>query len=177
MEVFLKGVYFLYDGDKIVYIGKSGDIYRRIYEHSSGRAKGEKKKFDSWRYIPIEDEFGRSQFEEICIRMFNPKYNIDRREHFAGMSREEQIDFFEKTEPVDAQELYLYTKSVSPEDLDRFVGIRGAFNKLIEQGRIDKKYLIFDGDIFNRTRIRNEFILDYGGKIIEYKKKMKRGRK
>lgn len=173
MEVFLKGVYFLYDGDEIVYVGKSGDIYRRIYEHSSGRAKGEKKKFDSWKYVRIDDEDERAEFEEICINMFRPKYNIDRRTYSLTVTRKSTIAHYEKKEGKEARELYDYMRSISPEDLDRYMGIqKGTWYEAIYNGMVDKRYLIKD-NLFH-TRISNDFIVDYGERLINYKKEKER---
>ena len=77
MKAIIAGVYFLFDGKEIVYVGQSADIFRRIYEHSSGRAKGEKKKFDTWEYIEITDEAERFRVENFLILSLRPKYNID----------------------------------------------------------------------------------------------------
>jgi hypothetical protein len=77
VKAIIAGVYFLFDGKDIVYVGQSADIFRRIYEHSSGRAKGEKKKFDTWESIEISDEAERFRAEHLLILALRPKYNID----------------------------------------------------------------------------------------------------
>ena len=41
----IRGVYFLYRGEEIVYIGQSINITKRIWTHAS------EKEFDSYRYI------------------------------------------------------------------------------------------------------------------------------
>lgn len=72
------GVYFLRDGAKVVYVGQTNDIFRRISEHSRG---GQKhgcpcKEFDNWSYVPCEDEELRKRLETLFIRFIQPKYNI-----------------------------------------------------------------------------------------------------
>lgn len=69
MQVLTEGVYFLYDGDELVYIGTTDNLYRRIGEHI---AAGEKV-FDRFEFYPTED---RIRLEGFLIDLFNPKYNV-----------------------------------------------------------------------------------------------------
>jgi hypothetical protein len=63
----LSGVYFLLDGDEVVYVGQSVNVVGRVYQHSE-------KKFDRAYYLyVVEDE--RIQVEDAFIRHFKPKYN------------------------------------------------------------------------------------------------------
>ena len=72
MEVIEAGVYFLFKGEKLVYIGKSNSIYNRIGQHVVSD-----KDFDSWEYYECEgwNELDISQLESWLIREFSPPYN------------------------------------------------------------------------------------------------------
>ena len=166
MKVFLKGVYFLYDGDKIVYVGQSNDIYRRIYEHSSGRAKGGKKKFDSWEYVEIENDESRIRFEAICIRAFRPRYNEDYpqiRPPFVSR----------KKEPENILELYDFMRSTSLQDLDRALCCPpGSFHKIVREGAIDKSFIIRPHGLFHEMRIDNVYIVENYQKFCDVKRRI-----
>ena len=69
MQVFTEGVYFLYDGDELVYIGTTDNLYRRIGEHI---AQG-KKIFDRFEFYPTTD---RIRLEGFLIQTLKPKYNV-----------------------------------------------------------------------------------------------------
>jgi hypothetical protein len=69
MQVFTEGVYFLFDGDELVYIGTTDNLYRRIGEHI---AEG-KKVFNRFEFYPTED---RIRLEGFLIRTLKPKYNV-----------------------------------------------------------------------------------------------------
>lgn len=75
------GVYFLRQGNEVVYVGQTNDIYRRISEHARGRVKpGQQVKFfTKWDYIPCEDEEERIEYEYFFISILRPKYNEDMR--------------------------------------------------------------------------------------------------
>lgn len=66
------GVYLLFQGDNIVYIGKATDIMNRIRTHLYEGVKI----FDSFSYIEIQkDEI--HIWERVLINKFNPIYNND----------------------------------------------------------------------------------------------------
>ena len=69
MDVVTEGVYFLYDGDELVFIGTSNNLFWRIGEHVKEGAK----KFDRFELYPTKD---RLRLEGFLIRMFHPKYNV-----------------------------------------------------------------------------------------------------
>lgn len=69
MKVVTEGVYFLYDGDELVYIGTSDNLYRRIGQHI---ADG-KKVFDRFELYPTTD---RLRLEGFLIQTLKPKYNV-----------------------------------------------------------------------------------------------------
>jgi prophage regulatory protein len=69
--VTLIGIYFLIDGDQIVYIGKSINVFARIAEHQ----RNNEKKFDTFTYIQIPiDQL--DEFEVEYINAYKPKYNV-----------------------------------------------------------------------------------------------------
>lgn len=66
----IRGVYFLYRGDKLVYIGSSQDIINRIPTHFKT------KEFDSYKYIEINGTIKVAKIETELIRKYKPDYNI-----------------------------------------------------------------------------------------------------
>ena len=60
-------IYFLFDKDKVVYIGKSIRGQRRIREHAD-------KKFDSYNFVEVEKE-RLDKVEKEMIMRYKPKYN------------------------------------------------------------------------------------------------------
>ena len=62
------GVYFLYDGEKLVYIGQSTNILYRIGQH----IKDGQKKFDNFRFYETDDYI---RLEAFLIGALKPKYN------------------------------------------------------------------------------------------------------
>lgn len=69
MQVFTEGVYFLFDGDELVYIGTTDNLYRRIGQHI---AEGNKA-FNRFELYPTKD---RIKLEGFLIRTLKPKYNL-----------------------------------------------------------------------------------------------------
>jgi hypothetical protein len=61
------GVYFLLDGDEVVYVGQSVNIYKRIAEHKD-------KKFDRFAYLPCARD-ALDKLESIYIHVLQPKLN------------------------------------------------------------------------------------------------------
>lgn len=64
------GVYFLFQGQEIVYVGQSADVLRRIGEHISDRLKV----FDGVAFIPCQ-ALNRVWMEEQYIKRLKPRYN------------------------------------------------------------------------------------------------------
>lgn len=65
-------IYLLYKSDKIVYVGQTECLARRIGEHLNTN-----KDFDSFVvHSFIEDQYIRLKKEEILIRKYKPKYNV-----------------------------------------------------------------------------------------------------
>ena len=82
MKKITGGLYFLYDNDDLVYIGKSANIFYRIGTHIQEGVKD----FNNWEYQIVEDEIERSNLEGYLIEIFKPKYN----------QKGEQNDIFNK---------------------------------------------------------------------------------
>lgn len=61
-------VYFLYDGDELVYVGKTGRGLARVYEHT-------KKVFTHVSFQYCDDEY-LDELEQAYIAIYKPKYNI-----------------------------------------------------------------------------------------------------
>lgn len=63
----VRGIYFLFDGPTLVYVGQSNNIHSRVGQHKD-------KKFDSWNYIEfVEDDLNILEAEFIL--KYQPKYN------------------------------------------------------------------------------------------------------
>ena len=63
------GVYFLIDGDRVVYVGQSVNIYSRIPQHYN-------KKFDKYAYVPCATH-QLNVLESLYIHLLQPKFNYD----------------------------------------------------------------------------------------------------
>lgn len=62
------GVYFLFDGEDLVYVGKSIDVVARINTHRKNKV------FTTWAFIELH-VFDQGPIEEMAIHRFKPKYN------------------------------------------------------------------------------------------------------
>lgn len=69
MKVITDGVYFLYDGDELVYIGESDNVFRRIGQHIAQNTKS----FTRFEVYATKD---RKRLEGFLIRALKPKYNV-----------------------------------------------------------------------------------------------------
>jgi hypothetical protein len=65
------GVYFLFDGLELVYVGQSLNLHRRVISHVEQGVK----KFDRFSFLvcPPSDKF---PLEHLYISKFKPKYNM-----------------------------------------------------------------------------------------------------
>ncbi len=66
----ISGIYFLFDGNVLNYIGQSANVYIRIERHRNSSIK-----FDHWRFIPaaIKD---LDYLEAAYIRAHKPPFNV-----------------------------------------------------------------------------------------------------
>jgi len=67
----LQGIYFLVDGDELVYVGQSTQAFSRIATHFGD----EKKAFTSAYFIPVEHQHLLVGIEAYYIRHLRPRYN------------------------------------------------------------------------------------------------------
>jgi len=66
------GIYFLFNNDELVYIGKGWNCLLRVAEHTR---KESDKEFTSWNYINIQDKNEYNNLERKLIKEFKPKHN------------------------------------------------------------------------------------------------------
>ena len=64
-----KGLYFLYDNNELVYIGKSKNLIHRIMESAADKFA------DSYRYALIENEADMHIYEPYYVSIYNPTRN------------------------------------------------------------------------------------------------------
>ena len=68
----VSGVYFLYDGEELVYIGQGWNCLLRVAEHTR---KESDKRFTHWTFTLVESESERKALERELRRLHAPKYN------------------------------------------------------------------------------------------------------
>ena len=61
------GVYFLLDGDEIVYVGQAVNVYRRIPQHTE-------KRFDRYAFVPCDID-ALNILESLYIHCLRPRLN------------------------------------------------------------------------------------------------------
>jgi excinuclease UvrABC nuclease subunit len=66
------GIYFLFNDDELVYIGKGWNCLLRVAEHTR---RDSNKVFTSWEYVQIDDKEKYDELEKSLIREFRPQYN------------------------------------------------------------------------------------------------------
>ncbi len=69
----LQGVYLLFEGEELVYIGQGWNCFLRVAEHTK---KNSNKLFTSWNFIPVEEPEDLDHFEKFLIQEHRPKYNV-----------------------------------------------------------------------------------------------------
>ena len=68
-----QGIYFLYNQDKeLIYIGQSRNIYIRLLEHIAEN----KKQFDSFKAIKIDDSDFMELMEIYLIQLYKETHNL-----------------------------------------------------------------------------------------------------
>lgn len=67
------GVYFLWAGPQLIYVGQSSYIINRISQHIDA----EQIPFDWATYIAVKDDMRRDDVEEMYIRIHVPPFNRD----------------------------------------------------------------------------------------------------
>ena len=64
----VRGIYFLFRNEKIVYVGQSEDIFKRVHNHLNSKI------FDSWNFIEFQSE-DLNEIEANYILLYKPEYN------------------------------------------------------------------------------------------------------
>ena len=84
------GIYFLFDGDEIVYVGRSITIMSRIETHSTTDCKITNcKVWDSFSYISCPESY-QGVAEALFIAAFQPKYNSECKKLVAAKQEREK---------------------------------------------------------------------------------------
>jgi len=89
----MKCVYLLYNNGDIIYVGKTNNLDRRIYQHNVGNWFELPKDFDMVLSYIIQDKKRRTEIERELIKSFKPKYNGMRAEPMLPSDEEVRIDF------------------------------------------------------------------------------------
>lgn len=66
------GVYFLFDGEELVYIGESWNCFLRVAEHTR---KDSDRVFTHWNYVPVSSKEKRRALELELRKQHKPKFN------------------------------------------------------------------------------------------------------
>lgn len=74
-------IYKIYNQDgKLMYIGQTTNLRRRLKEHFTGKRKGYYIEIVRFFYVDFEDEFIRqsylNMYETYLIRKLKPRYNV-----------------------------------------------------------------------------------------------------
>ena len=67
-------IYFLYQDDKLVYIGKTNNLVQRLLQHRYEKSKV----FNSYKKYLILEDSNIDEIENDFIKKYNPEYNITR---------------------------------------------------------------------------------------------------
>lgn len=150
------GIYFLYDGDNLVYIGQSGNIFERVGRH----IKDNVKKFDNWEYQIVEDKEERNNLEGYLIKVFKPKYN--QKGEYTSLYRTERRNY---TRAVQVADKYLEIKKypyIPVSFLDEVFHLKDIGFGLIRNGFIPDEVL-YDETLFGYTKrcvVDKNWVLD-----------------
>ena len=68
----VSGVYFLFHGEELVYIGEGWNCFLRVAEHTR---KDSDRVFTHWNFIPVESREERKALERALRRQYKPKFN------------------------------------------------------------------------------------------------------
>lgn len=85
------GVYCLFTGNKLIYIGKSNNVFLRIHNHTND------KDFDSYSFIVCENSFDASNLEKQMILFYKPPLNI----HFRRIQLQTTISHYSRLKDVE----------------------------------------------------------------------------
>jgi excinuclease UvrABC nuclease subunit len=74
------GIYFLWNKDELVYIGKTTNILFRINSHNSKSKNKKNYEFTHFSFIITDNPFIINIAEPLYIDKFKPKYNVNFKE-------------------------------------------------------------------------------------------------
>ena len=72
LEANCSGIYFLFDGNELVYVGRGWNCLLRVAAHTR---KNVDKVFTSWNYLPVKNEKEYRELEKELINKYSPKFN------------------------------------------------------------------------------------------------------
>ena len=83
------GVYFLIDGEQIIYVGQSVNVYERVPQHTD-------KKFDRFAFVPCSVG-ALNMLESLYIHCFRPPRNgFNKNQMYAPISLDEILSYSEQ---------------------------------------------------------------------------------
>lgn len=68
-----RGVYFLWEGNVITYIGQSTNIHQRISAHFVDKFR--EWKIDGYSFIEVDNSYNLDTIEALYIAKFSPRHN------------------------------------------------------------------------------------------------------
>lgn len=89
----MKGVYLLYNNGNIIYVGKTNNLDRRLFQHSVGNWNYAPKEFDMVLCYIFQDKKQRTEIESELIKRFKPRYNRLPIEHWEPSDEEVRKEF------------------------------------------------------------------------------------
>jgi len=66
------GVYFLFDGEELVYVGEGWNCLLRVAEHTR---KESEKRFTHWAFLPIDSPTERKALERELRSRYATRFN------------------------------------------------------------------------------------------------------
>lgn len=146
MKKITGGIYFLYNDDELVYIGKSQNIFQRIGSH----IKEGIKEFNNWDYQEIDNENERSELEGYLINVFKPKYNekMEYNSIFYCRRINHQRHWTKEKEIINIYEQINNYNWIPAKFLGELLGDEKIGYHLIHDGYIPKEYINFSAIYF-----------------------------
>jgi excinuclease UvrABC nuclease subunit len=68
----VSGVYFLFDGEELVYVGEGWNCLLRVAEHTR---KESDKRFTHWAFLAVESSTERKALERALRSHYSPRLN------------------------------------------------------------------------------------------------------
>lgn len=175
MKKITGGIYFLYNDDELVYIGKSQNIFQRIGTH----IKEGIKEFNNWDYQEIDNENERSELEGYLINVFKPKYN-EKMEYNSIFCPEiynkKNRHYGKEKEIIDCYEMIKEYNWMPIKYLDDVFGIKNIGYDLLHHGSIPQE-AFYDEVIYGYTKqyaIDKNWVLENINYLLEQIKEIRK---